>query len=211
MYRWLYGGYLKPGIHYLRVGRKPLIIRKQFGAFLEEERRNPVFSVVQASEVLGVDKETIYDWLSVRNPGNARIPEDGWFALPTNNHIRIKGWAIDGLRTGEFRNPDAEWLEVESKQNEEDNMGDAHPYSLSVEGASEYFGLAKQTLYKWISIGKLHRGYHYLKVGRKPVIIRDAFIELMRQEDGSLVNKPAAPRDVRVEAYKRRVGRRNFD
>jgi len=60
------------------------------------------------------------------------------------------------------------------------------PYSLSIDGAAIHFGLAKQTLYKWISIGKLHRGYHYLKIGRKPVIIREAFMELMRQEDGSV-------------------------
>ena len=60
------------------------------------------------------------------------------------------------------------------------------PYSLDIAGASAYFGVAKQTLYKWICIGKLHRGHHYLKIGRKPVIIREAFIDFMKREDGSV-------------------------
>ena len=46
-------------------------------------------------------------------------------------------------------------------------------------------GLAVGTLYNWISNGRMKRGVHYLKVGRKPIIIREKFIELMEEEDGS--------------------------
>ena len=59
------------------------------------------------------------------------------------------------------------------------------PYSLTVKGASEHFGLAEGTLYNWIYNGRLRRGVHYLKVGKKPMIIREKFIELMEEEDGS--------------------------
>ena len=59
------------------------------------------------------------------------------------------------------------------------------PYSLSVQGAAAYFGFASHTLYQWIPDGKLLRGKHYLKVGKKVVIIREAFIEFMEAMDGS--------------------------
>jgi hypothetical protein len=59
------------------------------------------------------------------------------------------------------------------------------PYTLTVKGASEHFGFATGTLYNWINNGKLQRGVHYLKVGNKPMIIRDKFIEWMEAEDGS--------------------------
>jgi hypothetical protein len=59
------------------------------------------------------------------------------------------------------------------------------PYSLSVNDAAAYFGFAPQTLYDWISCGKLTRGTHYLKIGKKVVILRDAFIELLHKEDGT--------------------------
>jgi transposase-like protein len=68
---------------------------------------------------------------------------------------------------------------------EKSKLPDQSPYSLSIAGASEHFGLAAKTFYKWIHQGRLHRGTHYLKVGRKPVIIREAFIEFMKREDGS--------------------------
>jgi excisionase family DNA binding protein len=61
------------------------------------------------------------------------------------------------------------------------------PFSLTVKEAAGYFGFSPQTLYDWISRGKLHRGTHYLKVGKKVVIIRENFIEWMLEEDGSLV------------------------
>lgn len=59
------------------------------------------------------------------------------------------------------------------------------PYSLTVKDAANYFGFAVQTLYDWISIGKLQRGRHYLKIGKKVVIVREQFVEFMRCEDGS--------------------------
>ena len=58
------------------------------------------------------------------------------------------------------------------------------PYTLTVKGASEHFGFAQGTLYNWINNGRLRRGVHYLKVGAKPMIIRQKFIEFMEEEDG---------------------------
>jgi len=63
-------------------------------------------------------------------------------------------------------------------------MKDVRPYSLSVKDAADYFGFAAQTLYDWISVGKLHRGIHYLKIGKKVVIVCENFIEFMRCQDG---------------------------
>ena len=59
------------------------------------------------------------------------------------------------------------------------------PYTLTVKGASEHFGFAVQTFYQWINNGRLQRGVHYLKVGNKPMIIREEFIKFMEAEDGS--------------------------
>ena len=59
------------------------------------------------------------------------------------------------------------------------------PYSLSIQEAAHHFGFAPKTLYNWISAGRLARGHEYLQVGRKPVIIREAFISWMEREDGS--------------------------
>ena len=44
------------------------------------------------------------------------------------------------------------------------------PYSLRVKDAEEHFGFKEQTLYQWISNGRLQRGKHYLKVGGRIVI-----------------------------------------
>jgi hypothetical protein len=59
------------------------------------------------------------------------------------------------------------------------------PYSLSLVDAATYFGFAPQTLYDWISAGRVIRGRHYLKIRKKVVIIRDSFIELLHEEDGT--------------------------
>ena len=61
------------------------------------------------------------------------------------------------------------------------------PFSLRPEEAERHFGIAKQTLYQWISEGKLIRGKHYFKIGRITCIIRDEFINFMLQEDGANV------------------------
>lgn len=59
------------------------------------------------------------------------------------------------------------------------------PYTLNIKKAAEHFGLAAHTLYNWVSNGRLIRGVHYMKVGGKPLIIREKFIEWMEEQDGS--------------------------
>ena len=68
----------------------------------------------------------------------------------------------------------------------DNNTQEFEPFSLTVQEAARHFGFAPQTLYDWISRGKLHRGNHYLKIGKKVVIIRENFIEWMVKEDGSM-------------------------
>lgn len=63
------------------------------------------------------------------------------------------------------------------------------PFSLRVNDAAEHFGLKAPTLYQWVSQGRLLRGKHYLKVGGRVVIIREAFIEFMFKEDGTNVGE----------------------
>jgi excisionase family DNA binding protein len=59
------------------------------------------------------------------------------------------------------------------------------PFSLSVKEAARHFGFHPKTLYDWISLGRLHRGVHYLKIGKKVLIVREAFIEFLQKEDGT--------------------------
>ena len=59
------------------------------------------------------------------------------------------------------------------------------PYSLTVKDAALHFGVAPQTFYNLINSGRLHRGIHYLKIGRKLVIVRDQFIRWMMEQDGT--------------------------
>ena len=61
-----------------------------------------VFSVSQVAEILQVDKQTVYKWLSTDAPEYAVIPSDGWFRLPLSGHIRIKGWVVDKLKAGDL-------------------------------------------------------------------------------------------------------------
>jgi len=58
------------------------------------------------------------------------------------------------------------------------------PYSLRVQDMKDHFGIAPQTVYQWINQGRLLRGKHYLKVGNRVFIVREAFVEFMREEDG---------------------------
>ena len=58
------------------------------------------------------------------------------------------------------------------------------PYSLSPKAAATHFGFSPSTIYDLISRGKLCRGLHYLKVGKKVVIIREKFIQWMTEQDG---------------------------
>ena len=57
-------------------------------------------------------------------------------------------------------------------------------YTLSIADASRYFGYSPRTLYNFINDGKLIRSVHYLKVGRKLLIKREAFIKWMEEKDG---------------------------
>jgi len=59
------------------------------------------------------------------------------------------------------------------------------PYSLSVRGASAHFGYSAQTIYDLIYKGELVRGVHYLKLGKKVVIVVEMFIHWMIEKDGS--------------------------
>ena len=59
------------------------------------------------------------------------------------------------------------------------------PYTLSVKGAAQYFGIEPKTFYNLINQGKLLRGKHYLKMGRKVLIVRQALIEYLHTGDGS--------------------------
>jgi hypothetical protein len=58
------------------------------------------------------------------------------------------------------------------------------PYSLSPNQMEFFFGFKPKAIYDLIHTGKLHRGYHYLKVGKKVVIICEKFIEWMEVYDG---------------------------
>ena len=72
---------------------------------------------------------------------------------------------------------------------EQTQYSEITPYSLSINEASRHFGLAVQTFYNMINIGKITQGIHYLKIGRKVVIVRDKFIEWMEAQDGDLFEK----------------------
>jgi len=58
------------------------------------------------------------------------------------------------------------------------------PFSIRVQDMKDHFGIAPQTVSQWISAGRLLRGKHYLKVGNRVFIVREAFIDFMREEDG---------------------------
>lgn len=59
------------------------------------------------------------------------------------------------------------------------------PFSVSPNQMESYFGFKPKAIYDLIYTGKLQRGYHYLKIGKKLVIVCDKFIEWMEACDGS--------------------------
>jgi hypothetical protein len=63
------------------------------------------------------------------------------------------------------------------------------PYSLSPNQMEFYFGFKAKSVYDLIHTGRIHRGYHYLKVGKKVVIICDKFVEWMEENDGSKIER----------------------
>jgi len=59
------------------------------------------------------------------------------------------------------------------------------PFCVSPNQMESYFGFKPKAIYDLIYAGKLQRGYHYLKIGKKLVIVCDKFIEWMEACDGS--------------------------
>ena len=62
-------------------------------------------------------------------------------------------------------------------------------YTLKLKDAVYVFGIARQTIYNWVSSGRLIRGVHYLKPARTILIKREAFIQFLEDEDGSFQNR----------------------
>jgi len=60
--------------------------------------------------------------------------------------------------------------------------------TLTVKDASACFGFSPVTLYQWMNTGRLIRGIHWLKVGRKVLIVKDEFFQWMKEQDGSYVS-----------------------
>ena len=65
---------------------------------------------------------------------------------------------------------------------------DDNSITLTVKDASNCFGFAPITLYQWMNNGRLIRGRHWLKVGRKVLILKDEFFQWMKEQDGSYVS-----------------------
>ena len=63
------------------------------------------------------------------------------------------------------------------------------PYSLAPNQMECYFGFKAKAIYDLVNSGRLHRGYHYLKIGRKTAVICDKFIEWMEETDGSKIER----------------------
>jgi hypothetical protein len=59
------------------------------------------------------------------------------------------------------------------------------PFCVSPNQMESYFGFKPKAIYDLIYTGKLQRGYHYLKIGKKLVIVCDKFIEWLEACDGS--------------------------
>ena len=62
------------------------------------------------------------------------------------------------------------------------------PYTLSIKDAADHFGFKPQTLYNKINRGELQLWTHYLKHGRKVLIIREKFIEYLFEKSGRVNN-----------------------
>lgn len=58
------------------------------------------------------------------------------------------------------------------------------PFTLTYEGAEAYFGFAAKTLRNLVSKGELLRGKHYLKIGRKVLILREGLTQWLFEKDG---------------------------
>lgn len=58
------------------------------------------------------------------------------------------------------------------------------PYTMTIKDAAQYFGYKPQTLYAMVSAGVLIFGTHYLKVGKKVLILTEAFKKWMHEKSG---------------------------
>ena len=70
------------------------------GRKIEQSKPRPlegVYSVASVAELMDVGKHYIYKLLNADV-----IPEDGWFRLHGNGHIRIKAWLVEKLLNGEI-------------------------------------------------------------------------------------------------------------
>lgn len=65
------------------------------------------------------------------------------------------------------------------------------PYSLTPNQMEHHFGFKPKAVYDLIHSGRIHRGYHYLKIGKKVVIVTEKFIEWMEDQDNGGENKRA--------------------
>ena len=61
-----------------------------------DRKFEPVYPVRKVAEVLDVDKETVYKFLSCKENDGGVIPRSDWFRLP-NGHIRIRARAVRRL------------------------------------------------------------------------------------------------------------------
>jgi len=52
------------------------------------QRIEQSYSVSEVAEMLGVSRQTIFNYLSFDEPESAKIPPYGWYRLPSG-HIRI--------------------------------------------------------------------------------------------------------------------------
>lgn len=63
-------------------------------------------------------------------------------------------------------------------------MNNLEPYSMTIKDAAPYFGYKPQTIYNLIWSGELVFGTHFLKAGKKVLIIVKAFKIYLHEKAG---------------------------
>jgi hypothetical protein len=58
------------------------------------------YSVTETAEIFGVDRQTIYKWVSADMPEYSIFDRGEWFKLPISGQIRIKRKAILKIQDG---------------------------------------------------------------------------------------------------------------
>lgn len=61
------------------------------------QRIEQSYSVSEVAEILGVSRQTIFNYLSFDEPEKAKIPPKGWYRLPSG-HIRILKSSVSRLQ-----------------------------------------------------------------------------------------------------------------